>query len=340
MGCHSPLLGWRNRDTGGLCFKREMSYGEKMEVACGQCLGCRLDYSRMWAMRIVHEASLYEYTGGNSFVTLTYRDMLDCDLEQCEKQLYVPDDFSLHKSHFQKFMKRLRKAFPDREIRYFYAGEYGKKCKHGIDLERVGCPLCNTGRPHFHAALFNITFDDLEAYQSDGAVTRYTSPKLEKIWGYGFVDVADLTFSSAAYISKYILKKVGGVMADDHYCSVDMTGEIIYISPEFVGMSRGNASSKGQLCGIGAKWYEKYKDEVFGDDGVPVPGHGMVHGVPRYYEKILREEDEATYNEMKEVRKAFLREHADEYTPARLMDKHKCAKAKVKLADERKKVHI
>ena len=66
----------------------------------------------------------------------------------------------------------------------------------------------------------------------------------------------------------------------------------------------------------------------------------MVHGVPRYYEKILREEDEATYEEMKAVNRAYLREHADEYTPARLMDKHKCAKAKVKLANERKKVNV
>ena len=58
MGCDSPLKGFVDRDTGGLTFKREMSNGEKMEVGCGQCLGCNLDYSRMWAMRITHEAAM------------------------------------------------------------------------------------------------------------------------------------------------------------------------------------------------------------------------------------------------------------------------------------------
>ena len=136
-------------------------------------------------MRIAHEAALWEHIGGNSFVTLTYRDARDCTIEQLEKGLHVPDDWSLHKRHFQLFMKRLRKAFPEREIRYFYAGEYGRKCKHGLDLSVVDCPLCNVGRPHFHACLFNIEFNDLEAYQTDGGITNYTSPTLESIWGAG-----------------------------------------------------------------------------------------------------------------------------------------------------------
>lgn len=38
-------------------------------LACGQCIGCRLERARQWAVRIMHEASLYNV---NSFVTLTY----------------------------------------------------------------------------------------------------------------------------------------------------------------------------------------------------------------------------------------------------------------------------
>ena len=112
-----------------------------MEVGCGQCLGCRLDRSRMWAMRIVHESTLHELDGGNCFVTLTYRDRLECSQEQLEKGYHVPDDWSLHKEHFQKFMKRLRKAFHPQKIRFFHCGEYGNICKHGISLELVDCPL-------------------------------------------------------------------------------------------------------------------------------------------------------------------------------------------------------
>ena len=297
MGCDSPLKGWKDRDTGGIVFKRERSYGEKMEVGCGQCLGCRLDYCRMWAMRITHESSLYEHRGGNCFITLTYRDERDCSIEQLEKGLHVPKDWSLYKSHFQKFMKRLRKAFPTREIRYFYAGEYGARCKHGLDVKRVGCPLCNTGRPHFHACLFNHSFEDLEIYQTDGGKDNFTSPTLERLWGYGFVDVGELTFASASYVAGYVLKKVRGPVANDHYLTYDLDGEVTFITPEFVGMSRGNAASKGKRCGIGAGWYEQFKDDVFPSNEIPVPGVGVMNGVPRYYDEILKEENPKSVSE-------------------------------------------
>ena len=42
---------------------------EPLEIPCGQCIGCKLERSRQWAMRCVHEALLHEE---NSFITLTY----------------------------------------------------------------------------------------------------------------------------------------------------------------------------------------------------------------------------------------------------------------------------
>ena len=344
MGCDSPLKGWRDRGTGGITFRREMSYGEKMEVGCGQCLGCRLDYSRMWAMRISHEAAMYEYNGGNCFITLTYRDDWQCTMDQWLNGMHVPKDWSLNKAHWQRFMKRLRKHYNGREIRCFYAGEYGRKCKHGIDVQHVGCPLCNTGRPHFHACLFGLTFDDLVAYESDGGITRYTSPTLEKIWGYGFVDVGTLEYGSACYVAGYVLKKVRGPQAQDWYTTVDLDGEVTYISPEFVGMSRGKTCKlhKGlpyqvdcPNCsrGIGRDWYETYKDDVFPSGEVPVPGLGVMHGVPRYYDEVLKEQNPEMYEQMKEKRKEYLHENADEYTTERLYKKHIVKKARAKLKE-------
>ena len=338
MTCHSPLKGYVDRGTGGLTFRRESSFGEKMEVGCGQCLGCRLDYSRMWAMRITHEAQMHEYNGGNCFVTLTYRDKMMCEsLWQLENGYYVPDDFSLDPDHMTLFLKRLRKAFPDQKIRYFYAGEYGRKCKHGIDLERVGCPLCNTGRPHFHTCLFNCSFDDLEPYQSDGGIIRYTSPKLERLWRYGFVDVGDLNFGSASYVARYILKKVKGHHADDFYMTNDLDGEVVFIHPEFVRMSRGNQAYKGQMCGIGADWFREYHSDVFPSQEVPVPGKGVMKGVPRYYDKMLEQMNPEMLEEMKEVRRTYLKEHESEFTHERLMAKHKVAKARIELFNTRDK---
>jgi hypothetical protein len=352
VGCYHPLKGWRERSSGGITFRREDGNGEKMEVGCGHCLGCRLAYSHMWAMRIVHESTLHELDGGNCFITLTYRDKADCDTyEQWENGLHVPDDWSLHKSHFQKFMKRLRKwvfdpnglgrkplydddGFLTNGVRFFAVGEYGRKCKHGIDLTRYDCPLCNTGRPHFHACIFNLSFQDLEAYQSDGGVMRYTSPTLEKLWGYGFVDVGELNYNSAAYCAKYILKKVRAVNSDHHYMTYDMNGEITFITPEFTMMSRGNASHKGKKCGIGAGWYEKYKDDVFPSDETPVPGFGVMKGVPRYYYNILKEENPEMYEETKRKRLKWMYENKEEFTGPRLDAKEKVKIAKLKLFDK------
>ncbi len=204
MPCYSPLKGWKNRETGGIQFRGDGATS-KMEVACGQCLGCRLDWSRMWAMRIAHEASLHEYVGGNCFVTLTYDDAS------------VPVDWSLDRRHFVNFMKRLRKAFEPERIRYFMCGEYGSVCKHGLSLDVVVCPLCNVGRPHYHACLFNCSFSDLVSYGSRDGELRYTSGFLESVWSHGFVDVGELNFASAAYVSRYCLKKVTGVAAVQHY---------------------------------------------------------------------------------------------------------------------------
>lgn len=348
MTCFSPLKGFRNRDTGGITFRRDNTDGPKMEVPCGQCLGCALDYRRMWAMRVAHEAALWEYYGGNSFITLTYRDEADCTEEQWRNGLHVPSDWSLHKSHMTKFLKRLRKwVFSknglgreeeyDEEgallngIRHFYAGEYGKKCKHGIDVDLIGCPVCNVGRPHFHAAIFNLHFEDLEAYQSDNGVMRYTSPTLERLWGYGFVDVGDLNYSSAAYIAGYVTKKVRGVRADDWYRAEDMDGEEVWLTPEFLSMSRGNAAYKGKRCGLGAGWFEQYGGDIFPADDVPVPGKGVVNGVPRYYDEILKEENPEMYEEVKERRKNALARNRDEYTDDRLLAKFKCRLAESKL---------
>ena len=323
MPCYSPLKGWKDAETGGIIFKAPSGPTEHMEVACGQCLGCRLDYSRMWAMRIIHESVMWESDGGNCFVTLTYRDKSECTAEQLYDGYHVPDDWSLNKKHFQDFMKRLRKAFPGVTIRYFHCGEYGAKCKHGIELDSVKCPMCNVGRPHYHACLFNLRFTDLLSYKSDNGVMRYTSPLLQSIWKFGFVDVGDLNFESAAYVARYALKKVTGVKADDHYLSCDVDGVVTFLEPEYCTMSR--------RPGIGKTWFEMFSSDVFPHDHVPVPGKGVVYGVPRYYDELFANENPLSLEEIKRCRDAFMKEHADEFTPARLMSKYKVKKAQVEM---------
>ena len=316
MPCYSPLKGWKDEVSGGFTTSRRAG-AQEMEVACGQCIGCRLDRSRMWAMRITHEASLRSSIG-NAFVTLTYRSELEASELELDRGLHLPKDWSLNKKHFQKFMKRLRKEFPQR-IKYYHCGEYGSICEHGFDLEEQECPLCNVGRPHYHACLFNVSFDDLTPYATKGDKTYFTSPKLERIWKYGFVDVGELNFQTAAYVARYILKKITGPRAEGHYEKITLDGEVLELEPEYATMSNG----------IGKEWYQRYKADVFPSDEVPVPGHGVIKGVPRYYEELLRLEDEWQHEEVKQNRQIFRAENAHEYTPERLMAKYKVKKAQL-----------
>lgn len=300
-----------------------------MEVACGSCLGCRLDRSRMWAMRIVHESTLYEYDKGNCFVTLTY------DEDR------MPVDRSLVPWHFTDFMKRLRHHKGGDKIRYFQAGEYGRRCRHGFDLDVIKCPGgCRHGRPHHHACLFNVSFDDLVSYKSDSGVLRYTSSALADIWSHGFVDVGTLNFESAAYVARYCLKKVDGPKALEHYLTVLEDGTMVYLEPEYATMSRGYTCPEHKgvpyqpdcpKCsrGIGADWYERYSEDVFPHDSVPIPGVGVLRKVPRFYEERFKESDPDMLDRVKDIRKAFRKAHAEEYTPERLHDKYRVKKAQV-----------
>lgn len=145
---------------------------------------------------------------------------------------------------------------------------------------------------------------------------------LEKIWRYGFVDVSPLNFETAAYIARYVLKKVNGPLAAEFYQYVDIeTGETYWIEPEYITMSR--------KPGIGRDWFERFESDCFPSDEVPVPGVGVLKKVPRYYEEIFKHKDAVTMEEIKEMRRLFREENAEEYSPGRLMAKYKVKKKQV-----------
>lgn len=154
-------------------------------IPCGRCIGCRLERSRQWALRCVHEAKMHEES---CFVTLTYDDE------------HLPKDGSLCRKHVQDFMKRLRRRL-DRKVRVFYAGEYGDQLS----------------RPHYHLCLFGIDFDDKVFWKSFMGHSYYVSYFLADVWQKGFCVIGDLTFESAAYVARYCTKKITGPLADEHY---------------------------------------------------------------------------------------------------------------------------
>ena len=120
MPCFHPMDAWYAKAFNpsgkrGIVFNPKLAYqpDDPIKLPCGQCIGCRLERSRQWAIRCVHEASLYE---NNCFITLTFSP----DAISSRK-----NPMSLDVSEFQKFMKRLRKKFGS-NIRFFHCGEYGE----------------------------------------------------------------------------------------------------------------------------------------------------------------------------------------------------------------------
>src|SRR5690606_3072882 len=113
---------------------------EYIEVPCGKCPQCLRARQNAWSFRLTEHL---KHSLSGYFVTLTYSDY---HLPMTQNGLPTVD-----KTHFQKFMKRLRKNLKPKyygltfkkempPIRYYAVGEYGKI----------------TMRPHYHAIIFNL----------------------------------------------------------------------------------------------------------------------------------------------------------------------------------------
>lgn len=264
---------------------------------CGKCTGCRLDYSRQWADRLMLEL---QYHDSAYFVTLTYND------EHVPRRVYKVDDdtgeayesLTLDKRDVQLFMKRLRKAFPDDKIRFFLAGEYGPK----------------TFRPHYHAIIFGLHLNDLVPMRKDSRTgfTYYSSPSLERVWSQlvdrkiekgsiispytyssmGYVTVCNVTWETCAYTARYVTKKLTGPLAKV-YTDFDMT-------PPFSLMSR--------KPGIARQYYEDHPEFVDQKNiHIPTQSGGRSIRPPKYFEKLLEEDRPELAEQRAEIRAACTR---------------------------------
>lgn len=249
-----------------------------------------MERSRQWAIRCLHEASLYEQ---NAFITLTYNND------------HLPSDGSVKVEHFQKFMKRLRKKFTGRTIRFFHCGEYGELNK----------------RPHYHACLFNLDFNDRELWKIRDGIRLYTSATLAKLWPFGFSTVGDVTFDSAAYVARYIMKKITGDRAEKHYKKIDEdTGEIHIIKPEYTTMSR--------RPGLGTEWYQAFKSGVYPADSIVINGTEM--RPPKFYDDIYDVEDPEGMKKIKSDRLDQAFKNRKDNTNERLIVKEKVKRSQTK----------
>ena len=270
-------------------LRSNLSKNENITLPCGQCVGCRLERSRQWAMRCMHEAKMHEE---NCFITLTYNED------------NVP--LTLVKADVQKFIKRLRQKFKEKKIRYYMCGEYAPI------IDQFGRTIKNKlGRPHYHILLFGFDFKDKLHWTTKRGHKLYISEDLNKLWKFGYSLIGSVTFESAQYVARYILKKVLGNMAKEYY-----KGKV----PEYTAMSRRK--------GIGRTWFEKYCKDIYPRDRVIIGGRECKPA--KYYDQIFDLMEPEEFAKIKEIRKREMFKHQDDNTPKRLQVKEVVAIAKLK----------
>lgn len=285
MSCYHPLIGVVEgiKDNGKKKIRiiknvESIDYEKNDEngvilLPCGHCIGCRLDYSRSWADRMMLEL---ETAKKAIFLTLTY------DNDHIHWTQFNLDDSpmfgTLDKRDCQLFMKRLRKAFDGVKIRFFLAGEYGNK----------------TGRPHYHAIVYGLGLSDFEDLYCIGrnelGQKYFNSPCLAKIWNNGFVLIADVSWKSCAYVARYVTKKFNGEKAVE-YAKRN-------VIPEFSLMSR--------KPGIGAEYLQQHPDCFeFSKINLSTSDGGLSISIPKYYLRQLELTDKEKFDIIKEERRKY-----------------------------------
>lgn len=239
-----------------------------LHLPCRKCIGCRLEKSRQWATRLMHEIPAHNQA---CFLTLTYDDQ------------NLPKNGSLDKTHLRAFFNDLRSRnsyYGKEKIKYFACGEYGDQ----------------TGRPHYHAALYGSIgcegTDDLrtEEEPSRSGALQYSHADIAATWPHGLHRISELSFESAAYVARYVLKKMSGPTSANHY------GPRI---PEF--QTSSNGLGKSHL--IDSEGQPKWLSDVYPADHVVLPGRGAFMPPP-YYDRILEKVDPGLFEKVKAARKA------------------------------------
>ena len=298
MPCFHPNTAWYLPQTRTISW--EDRFGKEIpgvrnsiQLSCGQCTGCRSEYSRQWAMRIVLEQSLWL---NNIFITLTY----DND--------NIPEHNTLIKKDFQDFMKRLRwnkQSSNENPVRFFHCGEYGEKF----------------GRPHYHAILFNTNFSDRKQLQGHKGLT--TSETLNDLWGKGHSSIGDVTFQSAAYVAGYVQKKINGKQKDSHYAIIDPeTGQ-------YFGQRQQEYSTMSRNPGIAGNWLAQYKDDVYPSDNIHINGIEMQP--PKSFDRLYEIDHKDEMLTIKDKRMEEAEKYAHLRTPEALRQAEKTYKARMSL---------
>ena len=248
---------------------------EFVDIPCGQCIECRLAYSRDWATRMMLEAQYHEFS---YFLTLTYDD------QHVPPSFYPDPDtgeaipaMTLKKKDMQDFIKRLRRRLEyagKPQIRFYGCGEYGT----------------TTHRPHYHIVIFGLDLDDLEVLTKSALGFPYYRSKLvEECWPFGYSMVCNVSWDTCAYVARYVTKKWTGDYKEFY--------DNFNIAPEFALMSR--------KPGIAKQYFDDHKEDIYRFDELylKLSDGGKIVKPPRYYDRLYDLEEPDLMKAVKEQRK-------------------------------------
>lgn len=271
-----------------------------IEIPCGSCLSCRIDYAEDWAVRCEFESKLWK---NNIFLTLNYDD------EHVPRGKY--GNMSLSSDDVDRFINSLRRKFHrlgHKGVRYMLCGEYNSSGERALN-------------PHYHMILFNCPLTDLTIDIPDGKghiihkINDFTkmpylySKFIADLWQdkdgkpKGQVIIDDANFNTSSYVSKYIMKKQKGV-------SSSIYTETYGVEVPFLRMS--------SKPGIGFNMFMKDFSSYVDDPLVIIPRlnkRPMIKGLPKYYKRKMFEKQpqlrDVFENNAKEVEKKLrsLRAH-------------------------------
>lgn len=231
----------------------------------------------------------------NCFLTLTYSNQ------------HLPEHGSLTVRDWQLFAKRWRAEIAPRNFRFLQCGEYGDENK----------------RAHHHAAIFGQAFmtDRVPIADSQKGYSQWESPQLTRLWAKGRCTISHLDYKAGAYIARYIMKKVTGKNAKEHYAEINqITGEIVDLKPEFITMSR--------RPGIGASWIKKYLTDVYPSDQVVI--EGRICRPPKFYDIYYQKINPQGFKLLLDRRAKNAARFEEDNTPDRREDKETVKKQQIR----------
>lgn len=233
MQCLSPLSIPRHGGAGA---------GDRQQVPCGKCMACLQTKRTQWSYRLNEHLRVSKSA---YFITITYEDS-SLPLEQVHQDTFVP---VVVKRDVQLFLKRLRKTQKGK-ISYYLVSEYGSI----------------THRPHYHAIMFDL----------DGDIVQATDC-IMKAWQKGHVSLGSVTNASIHYVTKYAITK------GDYPANA--------VKP-FALISKGLGKNYIERC-------RSYHDGNL-ERSYVVSENGFKAPLPRYYaERLYSKEERETMSQIK-----------------------------------------